>query len=60
MQVISPQPGASMPVMQTEATAAAPPNLLNHSLYPMLQFVLQANIVQRVCINVTHITFYGY
>ncbi|KAL3512010.1 hypothetical protein ACH5RR_024727 [Cinchona calisaya] len=46
MQVITPQLGMSMPVMPTEATAPTP-NLLNHSLYPMLQSVLQTNIVQR-------------
>lgn len=44
MQVISQLPAVSPPVMPVDST---PPNLINHSLYPMLQSLLQSNILQR-------------
>ncbi|CAI9113817.1 OLC1v1014498C1 [Oldenlandia corymbosa var. corymbosa] len=50
MQVISQAqyPGVSVPVVQTEPMVATPANTVaNHCMYPMLQSVLQANIVQR-------------
>ncbi|XP_027121865.2 uncharacterized protein [Coffea arabica] len=47
MQVISPQPGTSIPVTLSEATVAVPPNLPNQPIHSMLQSVLQTNIVQR-------------
>ena len=54
MQVISPQPGTSIPVTLSEATVAVPPNLPNQPIHSMLQSVLQTNIVQRVWIEFTY------
>ena len=54
MQVISPQPGTSIPVTLSEAAVAIPPNLPNQSFHSMLQSVLQTNIVQRVWIEFTY------
>ncbi|KAI5660367.1 hypothetical protein M9H77_29160 [Catharanthus roseus] len=44
LQVITQLPPASSSALPTDAT---PPNLVNHSVYPMLQSILQTNIVQR-------------
>uniref|UniRef100_A0A5B7AV91 Putative Kinase superfamily protein isoform 2 n=1 Tax=Davidia involucrata TaxID=16924 RepID=A0A5B7AV91_DAVIN len=45
MQVITQHPAISLP--SPSPSDATPPKLLGHSLFPMLQSVLQTNIVQR-------------